>query len=78
MTSEEHIAKVAQALQEDQTLLEEIAGYIIGDGLLDGDTHDLCERVCVRAFGERVECPVCGSPVLPTFLCWGCEEWTAT
>ena len=43
----------------------------------DGFYQEFLEVVEPRVFGERVECPECGSMVLPGLRCWGCDEWTA-
>ncbi len=39
--------------------------------------QDFADVVEPHVFGERAECPECGSLVLPGLLCWGCDEWTA-
>lgn len=43
----------------------------------DETYQEFADLVEPHVFGERAECPVCGSMVLPGLLCWGCDEWTA-
>ena len=72
-----HAQQVAETLNKNPDLLLQVAEFLIDDGLLEESTFEMAEAICVATFGERVECPKCGSTVFPGFLCWGCEDWTA-
>jgi hypothetical protein len=74
---DDHVERIVAVLLARRDVLEQIAAWIVTDALEDEETHEWAEEVCLEAFGPRVECPVCGSLVLPTFQCWGCEEWVA-
>lgn len=76
MTDDLRAERIAQTLRERPDLLARVAGFLLSHGLLDENSHEVAEDVCVATFGPRVPC-ACGSFVLPGFLCWGCEEWTA-
>jgi hypothetical protein len=75
--TEAKVERVAALLRERGDLLAQVAEFLVTDGLVDEASFEIAERVCVAAFGHRVECPICESPVFPGFLCWGCEEWVA-
>ena len=76
MTDKLRAQRIAQTLRERPDLLVRVAEMLVTFGLLDEDSHEVADDVCVATFGQRVLCP-CGSFVLPGFLCWSCAEWTA-
>ncbi len=73
MQTRDRIDAVVRTLRERDDLLRTLAEFITGEALISEETSDVAEAVCVAAFGERVECEVCGSPYFNGFPCWGCE-----
>jgi len=57
--------------------IQRLIDIVTDDDNMGGGYEDQMEEIFVEVYGERVTCPDCGSGVLPTYLCWGCEEWTA-
>lgn len=66
--------RIIEVLLIEKDLLVNLAVFLMTDGLENEGSHEIAERVCEAAFGERIECPRCGSFVLPGFTCLDCGD----